>query len=214
MFERIRLTYWGTLRGRAWILTRDLFGWNIKTGVVAAICFVAGLGLQARSRGSEEALDTLTVTLIYASPFVIGGLAAFVVNVLRAARMMYDEQQEEIKRHEDALAAYSRRTDLAGRLVALRREGVAIRNRRLQKSTHPPIDGLTLAGWTSEVDAWKKRVLDTIRGHVSAQDYGRFETLDTYTEKVFGWQINSLHGKHRSMLSRRIEILLEIMGQF
>ena len=37
--------------------------------------------------------------------------------------MMYDEQQEEIKRHEEALAAYSRRADLAGRLVALRREG-------------------------------------------------------------------------------------------
>jgi hypothetical protein len=214
MFGRIRLTYWDTLRGRAWILTRDLFGWDVKTGVVAAICFVAGLGLHAWNRGSEEVLDNLTITLIYAFPFAIGGLAVFVVNVLRAARMMYSEQQEEIKRHEEALAAYSRRADLASRLVALRREGVAIRNRRLQKSAHPSIDGLTLAGWTPEVEAWEERVLDTIRGHVSAQDYGRFQTLDTYTEKMFGWQINSLHGKYLSMLSRRIEILLEIMGQF
>jgi hypothetical protein len=91
---------------------------------------------------------------------------------------------------------------------------VALRNRPLQKSPHPSIDGLTLAGWEDEVDDWERRVRDIIRAQVSAQDYGRFETLDTFTEKAFGWQINSLHGKYLSMLSRRIEILLEIMGQF
>ena len=128
-----------------------------------------------------------------AAPFIVAAILAFAVNTLRAARMIHEEQQEEIRRHEDALAAYSRKVELGDTLVALRRDGVALRNRRLQKSERPSIEGLTLAGWNAEVDAWERRVLDTIRGQVSAGDYGRFETLDTYTEKVFGWQINSLH---------------------
>lgn len=214
MFSQTRQTYWETLGGRAWILTRDLFGWNVKTSFVAGACFLGGLLLHAIVRGRNEAIDDLTITALYAIPFVAAAVIAFVVNTLRAAQMIYEEQQEEIRRHEDALSAYSRSAELAETLVALRREGVALRNRELEKSSHASIDGLTLVGWNSEVDVWETRVLDTIRGHVSAQDYGRFETLDTYTHKVFGWQMNSLHGRYLSMLSRRIEILLEIMGRF
>lgn len=45
-------------------------------------------------------------------------------------------------------------------------------------------------------------------------DAGGVARVNTYTEKGFSWQINSLDGKYLSMLSRRIETLLEIMGQF
>lgn len=104
--------------------------------------------------------------------------------------------------------AYAKKTDLAEKLVELRKDGVKLRNRRLQKGNTPDIDGLILTGWKDEVDAWEKRVLDTIRGQVSAADYGRFETLNTYPPMHFGWQINALHSQYLSMLSRRIDILL------
>lgn len=123
-------------------------------------------------------------------------------------RALHEEQQAEIERHEDALNAYSKKGDLADKLVELRREGVKLRNRHLGKH------GLDIPGWEMEVDVWEKRVLETIKGQVAAKDYGRFETLDTYTAKVFGWQINSEHGRLLSMLSRRIEILLETMAAF
>jgi hypothetical protein len=102
MFKDSGQSYWDTLRGRAWILTRDLFGWNVGTGVITGICFVAGLVRHAANRGRQEALDNLTLTLIYAASFAVAAPLGFAFNTIRAARMVHEEQQEEIERHEDA----------------------------------------------------------------------------------------------------------------
>lgn len=214
MFEGTRPTYWSVLHERAWAKTKETLGFNLRTALLAAGSLAVGGGLHAWLKTGQAAVERISVGLVYTAGFALIGLITYLIHVVRSASVIHEEQQDEIKRHEDALNAYSKRRDLGDRLVGLRREGVALRNRRLAKQQTAPLDGLEIAGWNEEVDAWEKRVLDATRGQAFAKDYGRFETLDTYTPKMFGWQINSEHGRLLSMLSRRIEILLEIMANF
>ena len=214
MFEGKSPTYWSVLHERAWAKAKAILGFNLRTALLAAGSLAVGGGLHAWLKTGQAALERISVGMVYTAGFVLIGVMMYVIHFVRSASAIHEEQQDEIKRHEDALNAYSKRRDLGDRLVGLRREGVTLRNRQLAKQQTAPLDGLQIAGWNEEVDAWEKRVLDVIRGQVSAKDYGRFETLDTYTPKVFGWQINGEHGRLLSMLSRRIEILLEIMANF
>lgn len=214
MFGHIEQTYWELVRRRAWILTKEFLGINFRTGAVSLACIAVGAILHTYLKDWNAAKDELVVTAIYFVPFAVAVVAAYLANLLRAGRILHDEQAAEIARHEDALNAYSRRADLAERLVEFRRDGVKLRNRPLKKSDKLSLDGLQIAAWKMEVDAWEKSVLATIKGGVSAKDYGRFETLDSYAPMSFAWQINSVHGQYLAMLSRRIQILLEIMGQF
>lgn len=214
MFEGTRASYWSVLHERAWATTKEILGFNLRTALLAAGSLAVGGSLHAWLKTTQAAVERISVGLVYTAGFVAIGAVTYAVNFIRSASTIHEEQLDEIKRHEDALNAYSKKRDLGDRLVDLRREGVALRNRRLKKQATPALDGLVIAGWNAEVDAWEKRVLDAVRGQVSAKDYGRFETLDIYTPKVFGWQINSEHGRLLSMLSRRIEILLEIMANF
>ena len=214
MFKNLEQTYWEVLRGRAWILTKEFLGINLRTGAVSIACIGVGTILQTYLNNWNAARDKLVVTGIYFVPFLVAVVAVYLANLFRAGRTLHDEQAAEIARHEDALNAYSKHADLAERLVEFRREGVKLRNRRLKKSDKPSLDGLQIAAWKIEVDTWQKSVLAAIKGQVSAKDYGRFETLDAYAPMSFGWQINSVHSQYLAMLSRRIQILLEIMGQF
>jgi len=214
VFEVAKPSHWAVVHERAWAKTKDTVGFNLRTMLLTAGSLVVGGGLHAWLRTTQAAVERVSVGFMYTGGFVAIAFATYVVNFIGSTATIYDEQQEEIRRHEDALNAYSKKRDLGDKLVELRRDGVKLRNRRLPKHKEPSIDGLQIAGWHIEVDDWKKLVIGTIKGQVSAKDYGRFETLDTYTPKVFDWQINSEHGRLLSMLSRRIEILLEIMANF
>lgn len=214
MFEDTKPSYWALLHERAWAKTKEILGFNVRTALLTAGSLVVGGGLHAWLRTTQAAVERISVALVYTAGFVAIGVVTYLVNFVRSVPAIYEEQQDEVKRLDDALNAYSKKRDLGDTLVELRREGVRRRNRRLKKHKELSLDGLEIAGWQMEADTWEKRVLETIKGQVSAKDYGRFETLDTYTPKVFGWQINSEHGRLLSMLSRRIEILLEIMANF
>ncbi len=214
MFDSSKPSYWALLHERAWAKTKELIGFNFRTMLLAGGCLVVGGGLHAWLRTAQAAVERITVGLAYTAGVVGIGVATYLMSLVRSASALHEEQQDEVQRLDDALNAYSKSTDLAERLVELRRDGVALRNRRLEKSSDASIDGLTMAGWEMEVERWEKDVLATMKGKISAANYGRFETLNTYSPMNFAWQINVLHGQYLSMLSRRIDILLEIMGAF
>jgi hypothetical protein len=214
MFEGGKPSYWSVLHERAWAKPKEILGFNLRTVLLGAGSLAVGGAIHACLRTTQAAVERISVGFAYTAGFAVIGVVTYIVNLIRAVPAIHEGQQDDIKRLDDALNAYAKKTDLAEKLVELRKDGVKLRNRRLQKGNTPATDGLMLAGWKDEVDAWEKRVLDTIRGQVSAADYGRFETLNTYPLMHFGWQINALHGRYLSMLSRRIDILLEIMANF
>lgn len=214
MFESTKPSYWALLHERAWAKTKEIIGFNVRTMLLTAGSVALGGSIHAWLRTTQAAIERISIGLLYTAAFAAIGVATYLVNVVRSAPAIHEEQQDEVKRLDDALNAYGKSAELAEKLVAFRKEGVKLRNRRLEKQREPSVDGLVLAGWQREVDEWEKQILATLKGQVSSADYGRFETLDTYPPMRFGWQINELHGQHLSMLSRRIQILLEIMGHF
>lgn len=208
MFESTKPSYWALLHERASAKTKEILGFNVRTMLLTTGSLALGGGVHAWLRTTQAAVERISIGLLYTAAFVAIGVATYLVNVVRSAPAIHEEQQDEVKRLDDALNAYGKSAELAEKLVEFRKEGVKLRNRWLEKQREP------LAGWQREVDEWEKQVLATLKGQVSSADYGRFETLDTYPPMRFGWQINELHGQHLSMLSRRIQILLEIMGHF
>lgn len=214
MFEGTKPSYWSLLHERAWAKTKEILGFNVRTSLLTAGSLAVGGSLHAWLKTTQAAVERISLGLVYAVGFVAIGVLTYLVNFVRSVPAIHEEKQDEVKRLDDALNSYGKKTELAERLVEFRKEGVKLRNRRLEKQSAPSLDGLVLAGWRDEVDAWEKKVLSTIKGQVSAADYGRFETLNTYPPLHFAWQINALHGQYLGMLSRRIDILLEIMGSF
>lgn len=214
MFESTKPSYWALLHERAWTKTKEILGFNVRTMLLTAGSLALGGSIHAWLRTTQAAVERISIGLFYTAAFMVIGIVTYIVNVVRCAPAIHEEQQDEVKRLDNALNAYDKRAEFAAKLVEFRKEGVKLRNRRLEKSAVASIEGLTLAGWEMEVDRWEKEVLAAIKGQVSAADYGRFETLDTFPPLHFAWQINGLHGKYLSMLSRRIDILLEIMGAF
>lgn len=214
MFEAPRPSYWALLHDRAWAKTKEILGFNVRTMLLTVGSLALGGSLHAWLRTTEAAVEKISIGLVYTAAFAAIGIATYVANVVCAAPVIHEEQQDDVKRLDDALNAYSKKANLAEKLVDFRKEGVKLRNRRLKEHDRASLDGLEIAGWQREVDDWEKRVLAALKGQVSAADYGRFETLNTYPPMHFAWQINGEHGRHLSMLSRRIDILLEIMGAF
>lgn len=214
MFESTKPSYWALLHERGWAKTKELLGFNVRTMLLTAGSLALGGSIHAWLRTTQAAVERISIGLFYTAAFIAIGIVTYIVNVVRSAPAIHEEQQDEMKRLDDALNAYGKRAEFSAKLVEFRKDGVKLRNRRLEKHSAPSLDGLVLAAWNSEVDAWEKEVLATIKGQVSAADYGRFETLNTYPPLHFAWQINGLHGQYLSMLSRRIDILLEIMGAF
>jgi hypothetical protein len=214
MFESTKPSYWARLHERAWAKTKEILGFNVWTTLLTAAALALGGSIHAWLRTTQAAVERISIGLFYTAAFVVIGVVTYLVNIVRSAPAIHEEQQDEMKRLDDALNAYSKSAQLAETLVEFRKQGVRLRNRRLEKQSAPSLDGLVLAGWKDEVDAWEKKVLATIKGQVSAADYGRFETLNSYPPLHFALQINALHGQDLGMLSRRIDILLEIMGNF
>jgi hypothetical protein len=94
---------------------------------------------------------------------------------------------------------------LADRLIQFRIDGVKLRNETIQPEGFQE--------WKGRVDQWKANVIDAIKAQANLADVARFITLDRVPIVSFIWATDKRHTKALRELSRRIEILLEIMGK-
>lgn len=106
------------------------------------------------------------------------------------------------------------RPALAKELIDLRVDGVKLRNEIVTNDSLP--------GWIDRVDTWQHRAEDALeggkqaeqgQGAISLADLARFITLDRVPLVRYSHAINQQHALELQCLSRRIEILLEIMAK-
>ena len=157
----------------------------------------------------------------------------FLIYVVLSAKDVYYKQVEKIEALETALANRAAlplepagvtptpspgqlllqghppeaviRDALLESLIQLRIAGVKLRNEKFAVDQEDD--------WRRRVDQWKHDALNAIRHRANIADVARFEVLDRVPVMDFKWARGGRHRKTLRELSRRIEILLEIMAK-
>ena len=212
--------FWWRVFKRANTETLQLLGFHsFQRFFVTAVVFILAIlfirlvgGYQQMNEEAKWIIAILAATGIVYLPLFIYNLLATPYRMECEANETASKKENVLKEVNKALleqvATKKRRTEISNELAEIFQQATYFMSKKdIQNEDE-------LKKWEGDVEKWENRIISYIEKNVSLSDARLMTYVKIHTSPKFGYAYNDLHNSELHFLSKRMEMLKEIIERY